>query len=111
VDGVSGRRRRLPGWRAHGVHQPGRRAARPAEDFFRAHGADPSAGDGRLRHAGLGRLAAGGGGFWQPLGGAGLLDVAAALPAFLCSVAMGLMALVELVRGTPLNLGHSAEVE
>ena len=33
------------------------------------------------------------------------------LPAFLCSVAMGLMALIELVRGTPLNLGHSAEVE
>jgi hypothetical protein len=51
---------------------------KPAEDFFRAHGADPSAGDGRLRHAGLGRLAAGGGGLWQPLGGAGLLDGAAA---------------------------------
>ena len=33
------------------------------------------------------------------------------LPAFLCSMAMGLMALIELVRGTPLNLGHSAEVE
>ena len=33
------------------------------------------------------------------------------LPTFLCSMAMGLMALIELVRGTPLNLGHSAEVE
>ena len=33
------------------------------------------------------------------------------LPAFLCAVAMGVMALIELVRGTPLDLGHSAEVE
>jgi gluconokinase len=33
------------------------------------------------------------------------------LPAFLCSVAMGVMALIELVRGTPLDLGHSAEME
>ena len=33
------------------------------------------------------------------------------LPAFLCALAMGVMAFIELVRGTPLNLGHSAEVE
>ena len=33
------------------------------------------------------------------------------LPAFLCSLAMGVMALIELVRGTPLDLGHSAEME
>ncbi len=33
------------------------------------------------------------------------------LPAFLCAVAIGLMALWELVRGTPLSLGHGAEVE
>ena len=57
-------------------------SALPAEDFFRAHSADPPAGDGRLRHAGLGRLAAGGGGFWQPLGGAGLLHGAAAPAGF-----------------------------
>ncbi len=34
VDGVHGRHRRLPGWRAHGLHQPGRRAAEPAAAFF-----------------------------------------------------------------------------
>jgi TRAP-type transport system small permease protein len=33
------------------------------------------------------------------------------LPAFLCAVAIGLMALWELVRGIPLDLGHGAEVE
>jgi TRAP-type transport system small permease protein len=33
------------------------------------------------------------------------------LPAFLCAVAIGLMALWELIRGTPLSLGHGAEVE
>lgn len=33
------------------------------------------------------------------------------LPALLCAGAIGLMALVELVRRTPLDLGHSAEVE
>jgi len=33
------------------------------------------------------------------------------LPAFLCSLAIGLMALVELIRRTPLDLGHGAEVE
>jgi TRAP-type transport system small permease protein len=33
------------------------------------------------------------------------------LPAFLCAVAIGLMALWELLRGTPLDLGHGAEVE
>ena len=33
------------------------------------------------------------------------------LPAFLASVAIGVMALVELVRRTPLSLGHEAEVE
>jgi len=33
------------------------------------------------------------------------------LPAFLCAVAMGIMALIELVRRTPLDLGHSAEME
>ena len=35
-----------------------------------------------LRHAGLGRLAAGGGGLWQPLGGARLLHGAAAPAGF-----------------------------
>lgn len=33
------------------------------------------------------------------------------LPALLCAVAIGAMALVELVRGKPLDLGHGAEVE
>ncbi len=33
------------------------------------------------------------------------------LPAFLACTAIGLMALWELVRGTPLDLGHGAEVE
>lgn len=33
------------------------------------------------------------------------------LPALLCSLAIGLMALVELIRRTPLDLGHGAEVE
>ena len=33
------------------------------------------------------------------------------LPAFLCAVSIALMALWELVRGTPLDLGHGAEVE
>ncbi len=33
------------------------------------------------------------------------------LPAFLACVAIGLMALWELVRGAPLDLGHGAEVE
>ena len=33
------------------------------------------------------------------------------LPALLCAVAIGVMALVELVRGKPLDLGHGAEVE
>lgn len=33
------------------------------------------------------------------------------LPALLSSLAIGAMALVELVRGTPLNLGHAAEFE
>lgn len=33
------------------------------------------------------------------------------LPAFLCAAAIGLMALFEIVQRTPLDLGHSAEVE
>ncbi|MBP7914597.1 MAG: TRAP transporter small permease subunit [Vitreoscilla sp.] len=33
------------------------------------------------------------------------------LPAMLCAMAIGLMALIELVRRTPLDLGHGAEVE
>jgi TRAP-type C4-dicarboxylate transport system permease small subunit len=33
------------------------------------------------------------------------------LPAFLSSVAIGVMALIELVRRDPLDLGHDAEVE
>ncbi|MDB6000306.1 MAG: tripartite ATP-independent periplasmic transporter, DctQ component family protein [Rhizobacter sp.] len=33
------------------------------------------------------------------------------LPALLCAVFIGLMALVELLRRTPLDLGHGAEVE
>jgi TRAP-type C4-dicarboxylate transport system permease small subunit len=33
------------------------------------------------------------------------------LPAMLCAMAIGLMALIELVRCTPLDLGHGAEVE
>ena len=33
------------------------------------------------------------------------------LPAFLCSVAIGLMALWELIRNQPLDLGHSVELE
>lgn len=33
------------------------------------------------------------------------------LPALLCAVAIGAMALVELFRNQPLNLGHGAEVE
>lgn len=33
------------------------------------------------------------------------------LPALLCSIAIGLMALVELVKRTPLDLGHGMELE
>jgi len=33
------------------------------------------------------------------------------LPALLCASAIGVMALVELLRRTPLDLGHSADVE
>lgn len=33
------------------------------------------------------------------------------LPAFLCALAIGVMAVVELVRHTPLDLGHQADVE
>lgn len=33
------------------------------------------------------------------------------LPALLCALAIGLMALVELVRRTPLDLGHGVELE
>jgi len=33
------------------------------------------------------------------------------LPAFLSSLAIGLMALVNLLRGTPIDLGHESEVE
>ena len=33
------------------------------------------------------------------------------LPALLCSVAIGLMVLIEIVRRTPLDLGHQADME
>ena len=33
------------------------------------------------------------------------------LPAFLCATAIGLMALFEIIKRTPLDLGHDAEVE
>ncbi|MCR5869147.1 TRAP transporter small permease subunit [Aquincola sp. J276] len=33
------------------------------------------------------------------------------LPALLCAVSIGVMALIELVRGRPLDLGHSGDVE
>ena len=33
------------------------------------------------------------------------------LPAFLCATAIGLMALVEIIKRTPLDLGHDADVE
>ena len=33
------------------------------------------------------------------------------LPALICAAAMGVMALIELVSRTPLDLGHSAEME
>ena len=33
------------------------------------------------------------------------------LPALLCSTAIGVMALIELIQQTPLDLGHGAEVE
>ncbi|MFN6997779.1 MAG: TRAP transporter small permease, partial [Aquincola tertiaricarbonis] len=33
------------------------------------------------------------------------------LPALLCAVSSGVMALIELVRGRPLDLGHSGDVE
>lgn len=33
------------------------------------------------------------------------------LPALLCAVAIGIMALIELVKRTPLDLGHSVDVE
>ena len=45
------------------------------------------------------------------LGGAGYPVALLPLPALLCAVAIGVMALVELVRGKPLDLGHGAEVE
>ncbi|MNT98174.1 2,3-diketo-L-gulonate TRAP transporter small permease protein YiaM [compost metagenome] len=33
------------------------------------------------------------------------------LPAFLCSVAIGVMALVDFVRNKPIDFGHESEVE
>jgi gluconokinase len=33
------------------------------------------------------------------------------LPALLCTAAIGVMALIELIKQTPLDLGHGAEVE
>lgn len=33
------------------------------------------------------------------------------LPALLCSAVIGVCALVELLRGTPLHLGHAADIE
>lgn len=33
------------------------------------------------------------------------------LPALLCAVAIGVVALLELIKRTPLDLGHGAEVE
>ncbi|MNT89329.1 hypothetical protein D3C72_2300390 [compost metagenome] len=33
------------------------------------------------------------------------------LPAFLCAVAIGVMALIELVQRKPLHLGHGGDVE
>jgi hypothetical protein len=33
------------------------------------------------------------------------------LPALLCATAIGLMALVEIIKRTPLDLGHNVEVE
>jgi gluconokinase len=33
------------------------------------------------------------------------------LPALLCTAAIGVMALIELIQQTPLDLGHGAEVE
>jgi len=33
------------------------------------------------------------------------------LPALLCAIAIGLMALIELVKRTPLDLGHGMELE
>ncbi len=33
------------------------------------------------------------------------------LPALLCAVAIGVMALIEIIKRTPLDLGHGAEVE
>ena len=33
------------------------------------------------------------------------------LPALLCAIAIGVMALIELLRRTPLDLGHAADVE
>jgi len=33
------------------------------------------------------------------------------LPALLCSLAIGLMVLIEIARRTPLDLGHQAEME
>ncbi len=33
------------------------------------------------------------------------------LPALLCATAIGVMALVELIKRTPLDLGHGAEME
>jgi len=33
------------------------------------------------------------------------------LPAFLCAVAIGVMATIELIQRKPLDLGHGAEVE
>ena len=33
------------------------------------------------------------------------------LPALLCSAVIGACALIELLRGTPLDLGHAADIE
>jgi hypothetical protein len=63
---------------------------------FAAHGRDPAAA-GRLRHAGLGRLAAGGGGLDSHSVVLGYPGPAAAA-GLAVSLAIGLMALVELMR-------------
>ena len=112
LDGVHRRDRRLPGRRAHGLHQPGRPAARPAARCSLAMTL-------LIRLLVLLGCALIGWGAWQQVVVGldshsvvlGYPTALLPLPALLCATAIGLMALFEIIKRTPLDLGHGAEVE
>ena len=85
---------------------------RPSPAPCRRHRARAPAGAHRSGDAGLGRVAAG---QCEPPGQHSVvLGYPAALlplPAFLCGAGIAVMALLELIRREPLDLGHGVEVE